>query len=561
MNAALASGLHYAISIGGPLALIALAAPASPTQLLLAGLLGWFAASFAEYALHRYVMHGMRRFAPAHALHHARPAELQLDAVSYFAPFGFQGAAWLVAYAVTLEPVLAHAVLAGATLQYSHFRLVHGLLHRERPLLVLTGLAAFHRRHHLQPDINFGVSVRFWDRLFGTALAADANGGARPVQQPSPSPFAPPPDLPLTIHDPCPVEDAPRGVLERCCAAWLLDVRDLAFVRLGFRAGGVLVPLAVLLYLLPPWLAGLLGLPYLWLLYARFGGPVLLMMHALFHRRSFTGPGRWLDRFLRHGLPMLYGLQPFAYVPHHLLMHHHENNGDLDLSSTLGYRRDDWRDFLRYWVRFMLGDNLRLARYLLARRRERAVLRYLAGSFACLAIVAGLMVLAPVATLVVFVLPYFLTRFFLMAGNWAQHAFIDPENMGGPRDGDGKVDLGDAVILVNATQNQRCFNDGYHAVHHRHPGLHWAEMAARFQADWRYYAQRRVLVFDGIPNTQVIWWCLMRRNYAYLAGHLAGMGYLPRDQAGRIALLEARTRPIYRAMNGGSGSAVFIGNA
>ena len=73
MNATLASGLHYAISIGGPLTLIALAAPASLSRMLLAGLLGWFAASFAEYALHRYVMHGMRRFAPAHALHHARP--------------------------------------------------------------------------------------------------------------------------------------------------------------------------------------------------------------------------------------------------------------------------------------------------------------------------------------------------------------------------------------------------------------------------------------------------------------------------------------------------------
>lgn len=524
-----ASGLHYLVEVGGAVLLLALALPHGLLPVAIAGLTGWIAGSFAEYALHRFVLHGPRAFAREHGRHHVRPEKAQLDPLSYFAPFGFQGAAWLLVFAATREAALAHALVAGALLQYSYFRLVHRLLHIERPAGLLAGLAGFHRVHHERPRQNYGVTVQFWDRLFGTAERA--GGTTAPAAR---SPIMPPADLPVSICDPCPGPDVPRGALERLCLPWLKDSRDLAFVRLGLRAAATLLPLAVSMFFVPAWLAGLLAVPYLWLLYARFGGPVLLMMHALFHRKTFVGPGLWLDRFLRHGMPMLYGLQPFVYLPHHLLMHHHENNGEHDLSCTFGYRRDDWRDFLRYWLRFMLRDNLRLAAYLKARGRRPALYGYLGGSIAYLLLVAGLLWRAPVPALLVFVLPYFLTRFFLMAGNWAQHAFVDP----GAKD----ARLGNSIVLVNASQNRRCFNDGYHAVHHRSPGLHWAEMSAAFQSDWRYYAEQRVLVFDGVANTQVIWWRLMRRDYAYLARHLAAMGWMPPDPAARIALLRERAR-------------------
>lgn len=539
MMAMFASALHYGIGIGGALFLIALALPHGLLPVALAGLTGWTLGSFAEYALHRFALHGPRVFARQHGRHHAWPEQAQLDPVSYFAPFGFQATAWLLTFSATREPALAHALLAGALLQYSYFRLVHRLVHLQRPAGLLDALAEFHRVHHEQPGRNYGVTVQFWDRIFRTvACERSASGHAA-----SPHRSAPAADLPIPIGDPCPSGDLPRGSLERLCAPWLRDIRDLAFVRLGLWASATLIPFAVAIFFVPPWLAGLLALPYLWLLYAHFGGPLLLMMHALFHRKTFVGGGVWLDRFLRHGMPMLYGLQPFAYFPHHVLMHHNENNGEGDLSTTFGYRRDDWRDFLRYWLRFMLGDNLRLARYLKKHGRRQILNRFIGGSIACLILVGSLLWVAPVATLVVFVLPYFLTRFFLMAGNWAQHAFVDPE----ARD----ARLGNSIVLVNASQNRRCFNDGYHAVHHRAPGLHWAEMSAHFQSDWRYYASHRVLVFDGIPNTQVIWWRLMRRDYAFLARRLADLGWLPGDPDSRVALLQQRTRatPLAPARN------------
>ncbi|MBK8063418.1 MAG: fatty acid desaturase [Betaproteobacteria bacterium] len=341
-------------------------------------------------------------------------------------------------------------------------------------------------------------------------------------------------NLAVQITDPCPQGDAPRNALERACMRWLRDVRDLAFVRLALRAGLQLTACAALLFAVPGWLAGLLALPYLWLLYAAYGGPVMLMVHALEHRPAFTGRGRWLQAAILHGLPLLYGLSPFAYRAHHLLMHHAEENRPQDLSSTLRYRRDSPADFLRYYLRFLVLGNFELARYLRAHGRRRALRRFVAGECAHLALLAAGLLLAPAAATATLLLPYALTRFFLMAGNWAQHAFVQIDALD-----DG---VRNATILVNASHNHRCFNDGYHALHHRHPGLHWAEMSASFRAEWRYYAERGVIVFSDIANNQVVWWRLMRGDYGYLAERMLDHGGLPRERDQRIALLRARAQ-------------------
>ncbi len=343
--------------------------------------------------------------------------------------------------------------------------------------------------------------------------------------------------LPAEITDPSPSTDAPRNGLERACVRWLRDPRDLAFVRLAARASALLVPCAAAMFLLPSWIAVLLALPYLWLLYAVFGGPVMLMVHALEHRAAFTGRGRWLQAWTCHVLPLMYGLSPFAYRPHHLVMHHAEENRPDDLSSTLRYRRDSPADFLRYWLRFLALGNFELARYLRGRGRGRDLARFVAGELAHFALMAAALALAPAPAAIVLVLPYALTRFFLMAGNWAQHAFVDLDALD-----DG---VRNSTILVNASHNHRCFNDGYHALHHRRPGLHWAEMSASFRDDWKYYATRGVIVFAGIPNNQAVWWRLMRGDYRFLAERMLDLGVLPAGADERVALLmqRAHARP------------------
>src|SRR5690606_37428035 len=76
------------------------------------------------------------------------------------------------------------------------------------------------------------------------------------------------------------------------------------------------------------------------------------------------------------------------------------------------------------------------------------------------------------ATLVVFWLPLFFSRLMMMAGNWAQHAFVDaqtPDNC-----------YRNPITCINSVYNKRCFNDGYHIGHHVRSSRHWTQMPEDF---------------------------------------------------------------------------------
>jgi hypothetical protein len=340
--------------------------------------------------------------------------------------------------------------------------------------------------------------------------------------------------FPIPLVDPQPDGDAPRNRLERAIAPHLADLRDLALVRVGVRFALCVPAAAVALYALPPAWVAVLALPYLALLYVAFGGPVLLAIHAITHRplSRRRGVGRIVERVACAAALALYGIGPALYRAHHVRMHHGANNGPLDASSTLAYRRDDWRAFVRYWMRFTFAGHAPFVRALRGIGRSRDAWRCAVGELAWTAAAVALCVWKPWPTLVVCAAPWLLTRFCLMAGNWAQHAFVQPDDPLHP--------VRNATVLVNATQNVRCFNDGYHAVHHRAPGLHWAEHRRHFERDWRWYAQRGVLVFDGVASQQVVWWKLMRRDLAWLADRLVVLPHVPATRTARVALLSAR---------------------
>ena len=128
-----------------------------------------------------------------------------------------------------------------------------------------------------------------------------------------------------------------------------------------------------------------------------------------------------------------FGETPETYFAHHVGMHHPENNLDEDLSSTLPYQRDQLLGLHAVLLRFFFGGIFELTRYFarkkrrsldgpVPRRRDR-VLRCVVGA-------VRLRRLARRRS-VVFIVPFVVTRFAMMAGNWAQHAFIDeaaPEN-------------------------------------------------------------------------------------------------------------------------------------
>ena len=99
-------------------------------------------------------------------------------------------------------------------------------------------------------------------------------------------------------------------------------------------------------------------------------------------------------------------------------MHHAENNLEDDLSSTMMYRRDSLKDFLKYFGSFFFGIIVSLTNYHHIRKRLKMRNKVLKGEIFFVALCIGLMFVNLPAVLVVFIAPLLLTRFIMMIGNW-----------------------------------------------------------------------------------------------------------------------------------------------
>ena len=170
----------YAAAVVFLAALLLLAGPGGRrlaiAGLALAGLAGWTA---IEYALHRFVLHGLPPFRRWHAEHHHRPKALIcaptiVSAASIATlvtlPAWLLGDLWY-ACALTfgvLTGYLAYAITHHAT---HHWRADNAWLKRRKHWHAL--------HHHAGAAACYGVTSSFWDRMFGTARRAPAGAARR----------------------------------------------------------------------------------------------------------------------------------------------------------------------------------------------------------------------------------------------------------------------------------------------------------------------------------------------------------------------------------------------
>jgi sterol desaturase/sphingolipid hydroxylase (fatty acid hydroxylase superfamily) len=131
----------------------------------LAGLAIW---TLVEYAMHRFVLHGMEPFQSWHAKHHERPTAL-ISAPTILS-------ATLIAFLVFLPalmfagPRYACALTLGLTIGYFVYAVTHHATHHWRADNAwLKRRKSWHARHHHARGSAagcFGVSSSFWDRVF-----------------------------------------------------------------------------------------------------------------------------------------------------------------------------------------------------------------------------------------------------------------------------------------------------------------------------------------------------------------------------------------------------------
>jgi fatty acid desaturase len=321
--------------------------------------------------------------------------------------------------------------------------------------------------------------------------------------------------------------------LDRQFLKLIKDKRDLPFVYLVINITCIVFPVAGLLYssLLPNWAWWTVAVFYQGLNFY-FRAPFGLMMHCISHRHLFKRKYKIFYRYIIWFMCPFMGHTPETYFSHHMGMHHAENNMPEDDSSTMMYRRDSLKEFLRYLGHFLALGFKGLLQYLFSRKKKRLAHNAMAGEFSFFAFCIIMCFVNLPGTMAVFVVTFFVSRMIMMVGNWTQHAFIDPADPANP--------YKNCCTTLNVKYNHRCWNDGYHTSHHARPALHWTEHPNSFMQNLQSYADNRAVVFDKLDFGGVFA-CLVTRNYEKLARHFVNVNNVFSSDEEVIAMLKERT--------------------
>jgi len=257
-----------------------------------------------------------------------------------------------------------------------------------------------------------------------------------------------------------------------------------------------------------------------------------LMLHCTSHRQLFRSEYGYLNKVVPWFLAPFFGQTPNTYFAHHMAMHHREENLEDDLSATLRFRRDRFGHWLRYYVRFLFIGLGELGVYFWKKRQKKQLTRIIVGEVTFWAVVAASAFFNPGAAFVVFVVPVVIMRGMMMAGNWGQHSFVCPEKPEDPYRA--------SITCINTRYNRRCFNDGYHVLHHLQPRCHWTEHPIEFEKDLAEYGRHDSIVFDGLDFFQVFTNMMLGR-WNKLADHFVKLPGAPeRSREQVIEFLRSR---------------------
>jgi fatty acid desaturase len=317
----------------------------------------------------------------------------------------------------------------------------------------------------------------------------------------------------------------------------LIDDRNYPFLRLVLEISLVLVPSAIIMYAAPfRWWH---GAAHLFVVLFVFLDRYILMVHNISHAPAFAKGFRWIAEYIDWVVGPLHGHTPRTYFAHHIGMHHLEGNAPEDASSTERFQRDSIFHFARYLFRFYFWCVVDVSRYMARHGRTKLIRQMLTGEIGYYIVVAILLTFAPLPTLFVFVLPLAVTRFLMMAGNWGQHAFVDPA--------DPDSSYKNSITCINSRYNRRAFNDGYHIGHHLFPRMHWTELPQELDAHRETYAKEGAFVFEGI-DFFIVWGALMLKQYGFLARRFVTLGGERPTDDEIVKTLRARLVPIPRAI-------------
>jgi fatty acid desaturase len=276
----------------------------------------------------------------------------------------------------------------------------------------------------------------------------------------------------------------------------LKDQRDVPMLCLMLNIVEALVPGVTLIYGLNMWqpqlpllTRNLAGLAYVVTMVLLFQERFTLMLHFSSHRSIFHNA--MLNEILVWAFAPFFGVPCGLYKIHHVIMHHIENNHELDTSSTEHYQRDSWTEFLKYWVRFTICIYAELPLYAYRTARYSWVVTMCCGLglwASCIYLLFNYV--NALATTWVFIVPHIVAMTAMAFGNWSQHIFVNPE--------DAQSNYGLTYNCIDTKVNQTTFNDGYHVIHHLNARLHWTEIPDYFYTTKEKHIAGGALTFRDI---------------------------------------------------------------
>lgn len=337
------------------------------------------------------------------------------------------------------------------------------------------------------------------------------------------------------ITDPVYIKPDNYSAFDKFWLSKIRDEKDLPFIYLTLRITFLMIPVGLLHYFIP--FGSLLfwgvTLFYFYLNNFVFKGPFGLMLHCTSHRPWFKKENKLLNYYLPWIVGPFFGQSPETYYGHHIGMHHPENNLEDDDSSTMHFQRDSFSDFMKYFARFLFTGLINTFQYFHRRNRTKLKIMLIRGEMALFIFWVLLSLINFPATFFVFMLPFILSRFIMMLGNWTQHAFVDYDEPGNL--------FKSSITTINVPYNHKCWNDGYHTSHHIKPGEHYTRYPIHFQENIKQFVRERALVFEGVDYLQ-IWWHLMHKNYQKLADHLVNIDGMWESEEEAISVMKSRTR-------------------
>ena len=105
------------------------------------------------------------------------------------------------------------------------------------------------------------------------------------------------------------------------------------------------------------------------------------MLHCVSHKKLSKSSYPWADKLVFYVLAPFYGQTWNTFYYHHVKHHHIEDNGPLDLSSTIWYDRDNWVHFLIYFSRFYFLIGIELPAYFVKKGKIQWYVNVFAGEF------------------------------------------------------------------------------------------------------------------------------------------------------------------------------------